>query len=76
MKAFKRLDKPNAARILRALRDLAELDHPEARCKALSGPLTGLWRLHVGQWRVILDIRRNTLVIVVLDVGNRSDVYD
>lgn len=49
---------------------------PSKRCKALSGPYTGLWRLRVGDYRVILDIRRAELIIIALDVGNRSSIYD
>jgi len=30
----------------------------------------------VGDYRVILDIRRGELVIIALDVGNRSSIYD
>lgn len=34
------------------------------------------YRLHVGDYRVILDIRRDTLRILVVKVGHRSFVYD
>jgi mRNA interferase RelE/StbE len=30
----------------------------------------------VGDYRVILDIRRGELVIIALDVGNRSGIYN
>jgi len=59
-----------------ALVALESLDDPTKRCKALSGPYAGLWRLRVGDYRVILDIRRGELVIIALDVGNRSGIYD
>lgn len=38
-------------------------------------PPTGLWRLRVGDYRVILDMRRSELVIIALDVGNRDNIY-
>jgi mRNA interferase RelE/StbE len=72
--AVARLDRPIARRILRALLELEELDDPTTRCTALGGPLTGLWRLRVGDYRVILDIRRAELVVLALDVGNRSTI--
>jgi mRNA interferase RelE/StbE len=75
-RAVARLDRPIARRILKALLELEELDDPTTRCKALSGPLTGLWRLRVGDYRVILDIRRAELIVLALDVGNRSTIYD
>lgn len=59
-------------RISDALERLATLDEPTTSCKALTGPLAGLWRLRVGDYRVILDIRRDEFVIVALGLGHRS----
>lgn len=75
-RAVAKLDRTVAQRIIKALLDLEGLDDPTRRCKALRGPLSGLWRLRVGDYRVILDIRRNELLVVALDVGNRSVIYD
>jgi len=33
------------------------------------------FRLRVGDWRAIYDIRDNELVIVVLKVGTRGEIY-
>lgn len=73
-RALKKLDRQTATRVLKALTALEDLDDPTKRCKALSGPYTGLWRLRVGDYRVILDIQRGELVIIALDLGNRSSV--
>lgn len=75
-RAMAKLDRSVARRILAALVSLEGLDDPTKRCKALSGPLAGLWRLRVGDHRIILDIRRGELVIIALDAGNRSTIYD
>lgn len=75
-RSLRKLDKPTTRRILVKLYGLVDLDDPRARCKALTGPLAGLWRLRVGDYRVLLDIQRDELVIVALDVGHRSSVYD
>lgn len=75
-RSLRKLDKQVARRILVKVYGLAELEEPQKRCKALSGPLVGLWRLRVGDHRVLLDIRRNQLVIVALDAGHRRSVYD
>lgn len=75
-RAVKKLDRQVATRVLRALTALENLDDPTKRRKALSGPYTGLWRLRVGDYRVILDIRRAELVIIALDMGNRGSIYD
>lgn len=73
--ALKKLDRQIARRVLKALIALEALDDPTKRCKALAGPYAGLWRLRVGDYRVVLDIRRGELVIIALDVGNRSNIY-
>lgn len=75
-RSLRKLDKPTARRILMKLYSLADLEQPETRCKALTGPLVGLWRLRIGDYRVLLDIQRGELVIVALDLGHRSSVYD
>lgn len=75
-KAMRKLDRPVARRVFDGVERLSTLDDPTAACKALSGQLTGLWRLRVGDYRVILDIRRDEVVIVAVDLGHRSAVYD
>ena len=75
-RAMRKLDRQVATRVLKALVALENLNDPRKRGKALSGPYTGLWRLRVGDYRVILDIRRGELVIIALDIGNRSGIYD
>lgn len=75
-RALKKLDRQIATRVLKALTALEISDDPTKRCKALSGPYTGLWRLRVGDYRVILDIQRAELVVIALDLVNRSNVYE
>ncbi|MEW1982363.1 type II toxin-antitoxin system RelE/ParE family toxin [Citricoccus sp. NPDC079358] len=75
-RALKKLDRQVATRVLKALTALENLDDPAKRCKALTGPYAGLWRLRVGDYRVIIDIRRGELIIIALDLGNRSNIYD
>lgn len=41
--------------------------------KCLQG--TPFWRLRVGDWRVICQILNNELIIYVLKIGSRGDVY-
>ncbi len=74
-KAMRRLDRVVARRVFSAVERLRDLDDPTASCKALAGPLAGLWRLRVGDYRVILDVQRDRLVIVALDLGHRSTIY-
>ena len=70
-----KIDQQTARRIRDGLNRLAQLDDPTTPCKALSGPLTGLWRYRVGDYRVILDIDRGNVAIVAIDLGHRSEIY-
>ena len=74
-KALRKLDRQAARRVRDGLVRLAALEDPTKSCKALSGPLSGLWRYRAGDYRVILDIDRGRVVIVALDIGHRSEIY-
>lgn len=76
VKAMRKLDTPVARRVYDGIERLSALADPTAPCKALAGPLAGLWRLRIGDYRAILDIRRDEVVIIALDVGHRSSIYD
>lgn len=75
-RAMRKLDPATRKAIFKSLANLSELETPQARCKPLTGPLAGLWRRRVGDYRLIIDIRGNELILVALDVGHRSSIYD
>ncbi|MDN3225958.1 type II toxin-antitoxin system RelE/ParE family toxin [Kocuria rhizophila] len=76
LRALKKLDRSVSKRIIRYMRDVSALDDPRTRGKALTGPLSGLWRYRVGDYRVVSDIRDETVTIYAIDVDHRSRVYD
>ena len=41
----------------------------------MTGNLAGLWRYRVGNWRIICKILDDELVITVIRVAHRRDVY-
>jgi len=41
----------------------------------LKGEGKGLWRLRVGDWRILYQIRDKELNVLVVDIGHRGDVY-
>ena len=45
----------------------------EGDWKRLQG--SPFWRLRVGSWRVICEIVKNKLIISVLKIGSRGDIY-
>ncbi|WP_156422988.1 type II toxin-antitoxin system RelE family toxin [Amygdalobacter nucleatus] len=58
------------------MKEIAKYDDPKLQGKALTGNLAGLWRYRVGDYRLICLIENHTLLILVLDIGHRRDVYD
>lgn len=75
-KALRKLDKQTQRRIMAKLYGLLDLEDPAARCKPLTGPLAGLWRVRTGDYRTIIDIRRGELAILAIDTDHRSSIYD
>jgi mRNA interferase RelE/StbE len=73
---LRKFDKQIAKRILDYMDErVSVLDDPRSLGKALAGPLGGLWRYRVGDYRVICDIQDGALCVLVLQVGNRREVY-
>ena len=48
---------------------------PRSTGKALAGERAGFWRYRVGQDRLICRIDDERLVVLVLEIGHRSEVY-
>jgi mRNA interferase RelE/StbE len=71
---LKKLDPVTARPITSALVRLASLDDPTDPCNALNGPLTGPWRLRVGDHRIILDIDRGRLVLLTVEIDHRHAI--
>lgn len=42
----------------------------------LKSDLAGLWRYRVGYYRIVCQIRDGELVVLVVTVGHRRDVYN
>ena len=72
-----KLDSQHSRRILKFLHDrVAELDDPRSIGKALAGPRFGeLWRYRVGDYRVICKIEDDRVVVLVLRLGHRKEIY-
>lgn len=43
--------------------------------KALKGELKGLWSYRVGDYRIIYQILRKEVLIIILKIGHRREVY-
>lgn len=75
-KELKKIDPATRRRIRSYLEDgVAQLENPRQRGKRLKGQLSDLWRYRIGDYRVVCQLRDETLVVLVLRVGHRREVY-
>lgn len=76
-KQLRKLDSVIAQRILKFLRDrVAHLDDPRSIGEALRGKELGtFWKYRVGDWRIIANIDDGVMLITVIRLGNRREVY-
>jgi mRNA interferase RelE/StbE len=73
---LQKLDKPLQKRIASFLLDrLQTTDNPRSTGKALQGQLSGLWRYRVGDFRLLCRIEDNELIILVIEIGHRKEIY-
>lgn len=73
---LRKLDKQSARRILDFMDErVSQRDDPRSTGKALTGPLGGLWRYRVGDFRVICEIQDGELRVLVVELGNRREIY-
>ena len=76
-KQLRKLDKQTARRILDFMdQRIASQEDPRSTGKTLTGPLLGAyWRYRVGDCRVICDLQDSVLCILVIEIGNRKEIY-
>jgi mRNA interferase RelE/StbE len=77
LKDLRKLDKPIQIRLVGFLRTrVSSLINPRDIGEALSGQRLGsYWKYRVGDWRIICDIQDQKILVRVLRIGNRREVY-
>jgi mRNA interferase RelE/StbE len=66
------LDKPLRRKMLTAIESLSGNPRP-AGCKKLTG--REAWRIRVGDYRVLYEIHDEVLLVLVVDIGHRREIY-
>ena len=76
-KDLSKLDPQVKARILKYLFNrLAQSDVPKTLGEPLSGSqYNGAWRFRVGDYRIVVRIYKDRLLVMVVEVGHRREVY-
>lgn len=71
-KQLRKLPTQIAQRIQTELLEL-ENDPRPTGCKKLTG--VEAWRIRIGDYRVIYEIQDNILIVTVIEIGHRRDIY-
>lgn len=69
-----KLDEKMQSRVDDAIYGLATEPRPSG-CKKLKGQ-QNTYRVRVGNYRILYDIEDDVLKVLVVEIGNRRDVYD
>ncbi len=73
-KAFRKLDKPIQKRVAVLVARIESSINPRFSGKALKGN-DKEWRYRIGDYRLICEIRDRELIVWMVRVGNRREVY-
>jgi len=71
-RALAKTVQPHRDRIISAIRNLSEEPRPSGT-KKLSG--RDAWRIRIGAYRVLYEINDAKLIVLVLEIGDRRDIY-
>lgn len=69
-------DRKTLKQIIKKLNMFASANKPRDFGKLLQGDYKGIWRYRVGDYRILCDIQDGKLIILVIDIDRRKDVYD
>jgi mRNA interferase RelE/StbE len=73
---LQKLDKPIQKRIAAFLLErIQAAENPRASGKALQGNLSGLWRYRVGDYRLLCRVEDEELIVLVIEIGHRREIY-
>ena len=77
LKQLKKMDRFDARLIVSWIgKNLEGCEDPRIHGKGLTGNHSGEWRYRVGDYRILCTIMDDVLVVEVLTIGHRSDVYN
>jgi len=72
-KQFRKLPRDDQVRVLQAIRPLASVPHPPGSRKVRG--YDDIFRIRVGTYRVLYRIEGRRLVIIILKIGHRREIY-
>ncbi|MGX7199661.1 type II toxin-antitoxin system RelE family toxin [Enterococcus nangangensis] len=76
-KQLKKMDRYQATLITRWLyQNIQGIDNPRKYGKGLTSNWSGQWRYRVGNYRIVVEIEDERLVVLALQIGHRRNIYD
>lgn len=72
-RTLRKLDKPTARRLVVAISALGRQPRPPASTPLVGHP--GVLRRRVGDYRIVYRVQDDRLIVLVLDIGHRRDIY-
>jgi len=75
LKEMDRLPTKTSRQISKAIDQLAENPRPHG-CKKLKGEHEYMWRIRVGDYRVLYIIEDQIKIVEVRKIGHRKDIYE
>ena len=76
LKSLKKLDKYTSLLIISWIRkNLEGCSDPRIHGKGLTANRSGEWRYRIGDYRLISHIQDDRVVILILEIGHRKDIY-
>ena len=74
-KVLTSMERSTAQRIVQKINELAEDPRNAGNVKALKGKLKHIYRLRVSDYRVLYHLKDEMFLILILEIGNRKDIY-
>lgn len=56
-------------------KNLVGCENPRQHGEGLTANHSGRWRYRIGDYRLIAEIIENEVIILILNIGHRSDIY-
>ncbi len=76
-KQLKKMDKDTASLIVGWIRkNLEGCSNPRIIGKGLVANRSGQWRYRVGDYRLIAEIQDEKIIILIVSIGHRREIYD
>lgn len=76
VRQIKKLD-PATRKLIRSWieKNLLNTTDPRQHGKALTGTLGQYWRYRVGDYRILAEINDTEVVIIIIEIGHRREIY-